>query len=457
MGVGPVRRDDVCVIGAGPFGLTTAAHLRAAGLNVRVFGQVMSFWRAMPEGMLLRSTRDGISLLDPRQPLALADYERAHRTPFATPVARAQYIRYVEWYQRHAVPKIDPRPVRRIERADGGFRLALGDGDAVETPRLVVAVGLDPFKRRLPTLEAIPAARAPHSFDERNPAAQAGKRVLVIGSGQSALESAAALLQAGAEVEVVTGDARIHWLAQTDHINREKSLLAHVLYPPGALGPPGINWIVQLPGLYRSLPSAVQQRIAARAARPAVSGRLKPCVDHLAIAYGRAIRGAELHGGAVRVALDDGSTRTVDHVVQATGFHVELERFGFFAPELIADIRRLGGQPRLGPGYESSVPGLHFVGAASDASYGPLMRAIAGTAYTAHSVAARIAAGLERPGPMTWGRTMEMLEQGMSLVPNIAGSSATAAAVVGAVAPVLGVDSGGVLDIVGGPGDPNGR
>lgn len=450
---GPTQCHDVCVIGAGPFGLTVAAHLRAAGFAVRVFGEVMSFWRRMPEGMLLRSTRAGISLHDPARPLALADYERAERTTLATPVVRAEYIRYVEWYQRQAVPDIDPRTVRRVDRTDGGFLLALDDGERVATRRLVVAVGLDPFKRRLPVFDGLPPERAPHSFDERTPAAHAGRSVVVIGSGQSALESAAALVHAGAEVEVITRAAVIHWLANNDHIDRDRSLLSHLLYPPGALGPPGINWIVQLPGLFRALPGPVQARVAARAARPAVSGRLRPCAERLTIAYGRSVTGAALDRGRVRLALDDGTERIVDHVVQGTGFRVEMERFGFLSPEIVAAIRTLDGQPRLGPGYESSIPGLHFVGAASDASYGPLMRAIAGTAYAAHAVAAR-AAARERSVPVSRGRTMEMLEQGMSLVPGIAGSAA-AVAVVGAVAPALGVDAGPVLDLVRGPNDPS--
>ena len=47
---------DVAVIGAGPYGLSVAAHLREQSLKVIVFGRPMSFWdRNMPVGMLLRS------------------------------------------------------------------------------------------------------------------------------------------------------------------------------------------------------------------------------------------------------------------------------------------------------------------------------------------------------------------------------------------------------------------
>ncbi len=442
-----MRRDDVCVIGAGPFGLTAAAHLRATGLNVRVFGEVMSFWRVMPCGMLLRSTREGISLSDPQNALSIADYEKFQNANVTTPVDRAEYIRYVEWYQRIAVPDIDTRMVRTISRIEGGFRMTLSDGEIVDTARVVVAIGLDAFKRKLPVFESLPASQSPHSFDERTPENHRGKRVLVVGSGQSALESASLLQRAGAEVEVISRSPAIHWLAQSDHINRERSLWTNLLYPPGALGPPGINWIVQTPGLFRSLPGSVQRMVFDRTVRPAVSARLKPETAHMTTTFGREVKAASMQSGEVRVKLDDGSDRVADHIVQATGFEVRIEKFGFLSPDLLRSIRTLKGEPRLGTGFESSVPGLHFLGSASDLSYGPLMRAIAGTTFSANAVATLASTSLQRKGPLTWVKTMEMLEQGIGLGPSLAGSSVRAAAVAGMVAPLLGVDAGSLSEI----------
>lgn len=424
-----MRCDDVCVIGAGPYGLTAAAHLRAAGLNVRIFGEVMSFWRSMPKGMLLRSTRDGISLSDPENPLTLDDFERAQDAPLTTPIERSEFIRYVEWYQQRAVPNVDSRVVKRLDRIDGGFRLVLCDGEIIDAPRVVVAIGLSAFTQRLPAFDALPSDRATHSLELRDCSIHQGKRVLVVGSGQSALESATMLNLAGASVELLMRGERIHWLAQADHINRESGLLAHILYPPGAIGPPGINWVVQLPWLYRSMPGTVRNRIFRRAVRPAASGRMRPHIEHVAQTYGRSVTTAEMAGGKIRVGLDDGSERLVDHVVQGTGFQVEVGRFGFLSQEITGTIRTLSGQPWLGPAFESSIPGLHFLGAASDLSYGPLMRAIAGTRYAASAVARRAAAGASGAATISWARTMEAIEQGLYMAPSMPGSAAAVAGV----------------------------
>jgi len=442
-----MRRDDVCVIGAGPFGLTAAAHLRAAGLNVRVFGEVMSFWRVMPCGMLLRSTREGISLSDPQNALSIADYEKYQNAKVTTPVDRAEYISYVEWFQRIAVPEIDTRMVREINKVDGGFRMTLSDGETVETARVVVAIGLDAFKRKLSVFEGLSSALTPHSFDERTPEEHRGQRVLVVGSGQSALESASLFHRAGADVEVVSRAPAIHWLTQPDHINRERSLWMNLLYPPGALGPPGINWIVQTPGLFRSLPGSVQRLVFDRTVRPAVSARLKPETSRMRTTFGCEVKSATIRSNRIKVELSDGSERMADHVVQATGFEVRMERFGFFSPDILRSIKTIRGEPRLGTGFESSVPGLHFLGSASDLSYGPLMRAIAGTRFSASAVATLASTSLERKGPMTWIKTMEMLEQSIGLGPGLATSSARAAAVAGIVAPLLGVDASALSEI----------
>jgi hypothetical protein len=434
-----MRCDEVCVIGAGPYGLTAAAHLRAAGLNVRIFGEVMSFWRSMPKGMLLRSTRDGISLSDPENSLTLDDFERAQGAPLTTPIERSEFIRYVEWYQQRAVPRVDPRVVRRLGRIDGGFRLVLSDGEVIDVPRVVVATGLSPFTRCLPAFDSLPPDRATHSLELRDCSIHQGKRVLVVGSGQSALESATILNLAGASVELLTRGERIYWLSQADHINRESGVLAHILYPPGAIGPPGINWIVQLPWLYRSMPGAVQDRIFRRAVRPAGSGRMRPHIEQVTQTFGRSVVSAEMISGRIRVGLDDGSERLVDHVVQGTGYQVDVARFGFFSEEIVSTIHTISGQPRLGPGFESSIPGLHFLGAASDLSYGPLMRAIAGTRYAAGAVARKAAASASGAATFSWARTMEAIEQGLYMAPSMPGSAAAVAG-VGLLVSTMGVD-----------------
>ena len=78
---------DVTIIGAGPYGLSAAAYLKAKGLGVRVFGESMEFWaNKMPQGMLLRSPREASTIADPQSAFTLEEYESASRT---SPTARS--------------------------------------------------------------------------------------------------------------------------------------------------------------------------------------------------------------------------------------------------------------------------------------------------------------------------------------------------------------------------------
>ncbi len=189
---------SIAVIGAGPYGLTAAAHLRAAGADVRVFGEVMSFWQSMPPGMLLRSSRGALSLTDLARLLTLDDFERAERVELTSPIARSDFLHYGEWFQCNAVPEIEPSMVARIERRARRFDLKLTGGEVFPADRVVIATGLTPFMWRLPMLTDLPCDRVSHSLQQRDPAAMTGKRVLVVGSGQSAIENAIAMRECGA-------------------------------------------------------------------------------------------------------------------------------------------------------------------------------------------------------------------------------------------------------------------
>jgi len=73
-------------------------------------------------------------------------------------------------------------------------------------------------------------------------------------------------------------------------------------------------------------------------------------------------------------------------VLLGTGYRIDIARPGLFAPDVLAAIARREGAPVLSAGFESSIPGLHFVGASAVGSFGPLMRFTAGTPYAARNV-----------------------------------------------------------------------
>jgi hypothetical protein len=120
--------------------------------------------------------------------------------------------------------------------------------------------------------------------------------------------------------------------------------------------------------------------------------------DTVRITTGRAVTLAEPEGDAVRLTLDDGSVRDVDHVLLGTGYRVDVGRYPFLSPELLEAVRRVDGHPTLSHGLESSVDGLHFLGAPAARSFGPLLRFVAGAEFAARAVARKLA-GHRPPSP----------------------------------------------------------
>ena len=378
----------VAIIGAGPYGLAAAAHLRAIGIETCIFGRVMEFWEnQMPAGMFLRSSWEASHIADPDRRLTLDRYQTSRNIALSKPIPLGDFIDYGRWFQQQTVRDVDERRVTRLEQTAKGFSLSLEDGDCVHVARVVVATGIAPFARRLPQFDGLPRELVSHTSEHRDLSRFGRKRIVIVGGGQSALESAALLAEAGTEVEIIVRKPGVHWLDQKlAWLKSEANPIRRLFYPPTDVGPPGLNWIVATPGLFQRLPFRLQEKVAHRSIRPAGAGWLLPRIGEVRITPGCAITSASPAGERVRLKLDDGTERCVDRVLLATGYRVDLSLYDFLAPELLKAVRRVDGYPLLGPGFESSVPRLHFLGAPAARSFGPVFRFVSGTPYAARAL-----------------------------------------------------------------------
>jgi FAD-dependent urate hydroxylase len=371
-----------------------AAHLRAQGPHVQTFGHPMGFWeRHMPSGMLLRSAWGASSLSDPRASLTLDAYEAEQPRPFPRPLVGAEFVRYGRWFQARAVPDLDSRLVRAVERTGAGFALELEGGERLSARRVVVATGLRRFAQRPPEFDGLQDPLAAHSVDVTEPGRLAGRSVVVVGSGQSAVETAALVHEAGAEVELIARAARIRWLVRGERVRGIAPVVRRVLYAPTDVGPAGLSWVMAMPELFRRLPLGPRERMAYRSIRPAATGWLVDRTAAVRMTMGRRVVRAHADGDGARLTLDDGSERRVDRVILATGYRVDAAREPLLGESIRGHLRLQDGYPLLGSGFESSIPGLHFAGAWSARSFGPIMRFVSGTPFTGRALARHVARG----------------------------------------------------------------
>lgn len=382
-----VKTDcEVAVIGAGPYGLGVAAHLKAAKIETRVFGEAMSFWqRHMPKQMLLRSSLTASDLSDAGGAFSLRAYADLHGIKLSYPVSIETFIAYGKWFQEHAVNNLDTRKVERVETDGGAFRLHLADGDSVTARRVVIAMGLANQEFKPAAFAGIEKDLVSHACDHDDLARFSGKRVAVVGRGQSACESAAILNDVGAEVELISRGP-LHWLGmESASVNQTKDLIWYMhkmMSTKSGVGPFPFNQLAEFPGIVRMLPQGLRDAFNKRCLRPGSTGWVRPRFEGVTVRAGRTILGAKASAGGVSVQLDEGSS-VVDHVLLATGYHIDCAKLGLFGPSLLGQIKQDDDAPVLTAGFESSVPGLHFVGASAVKSYGPLMRFVAGSDYAA--------------------------------------------------------------------------
>jgi cation diffusion facilitator CzcD-associated flavoprotein CzcO len=395
----PSRREidcEVVIVGAGPYGLGAAAHLKAAHVDFRIFGDPMSFWRDhMPAGMKLRSGWSETHLSDPHRRFTLDAYtqHRGIKQPDLLPLE--EFVAYTDWFRSHAVPDIDPRKVTRINADKGSFRLDLSDGSSMRAARVVIATGLANQEFRPEEFDGLPRDLVTHVVEHADLSKFRGKRVGVVGRGQSACENAAILSQHGADVELITR-GEILWLGLT----KKPTLQANPLFKrfrkmiaaPTGVGPFPVSWLNEFPAFLRQLPQAARDAVNTASLGPGCTGWVKPHFEKVRVRSGVRVVGSRAVGKEVHVAFQC-DVGTYDHVMLGTGYHIDISRLGLFGPEMLRAIRRVDGSPRLRGGFESSVPGLHFLGANAVKSYGPLMRFIAGSGYAARLLTREIAGG----------------------------------------------------------------
>jgi len=388
------RRIDAVVIGAGPFGLATAAHLAGRGLSVRTFGVPMESWRErMPVGMYLKSTSLASSISAPRAGSTLADFCAAtgeeplvgHR-----PVPIDTFIRYGLWFMDRNVPDVEPTRVLRVGHDRSRFSVTLEDGEELAASSVVVATGLGGVAF-VPTELAGLRPLVSHSSDHRDLSRLAGKRVAVIGAGQSALENAAILHEHGAAVEVFVRGPRVRFADPPADLTRQHGT---VLKPESPLGP---GWSLftfsHLPGRFHHLPVRARLYLVATVLGPSgawwLRERVEGCVPvHADHRLERAVREGDQVTLTFATRTGESQTGAVDHVMAATGYRVSVDALDFLDARLRRDVARTAGTwPALGPSFDSSVPGLYFTGLAAAATFGPLMRFVCGTRFAARRVA----------------------------------------------------------------------
>lgn len=397
---------QVAIIGAGPYGLSIAAHLRNLGVPFRVFGTAMHSWRQrMPAGMCLKSEGFASNLYDPDNSLTLRTYSHERGLPYQDvgyPVPLETFIDYGLEFQRRLVPTLEETDITSVKKAHGRFVLRTAAGETLSAKQVVLAVGITHFGYVPAPLSSLGPDHVTHSSQHRDPAAYRGRSVAVIGAGASAVDLAALMHQAGVDVCLV---ARADAIAFHQPPAEPRPWSQRLLNPRSELGLGWRSWLcTNAPLVFHAMPLRLRLRAVRRHLGPAPGWFVKDKV------MGRVPMhlGAELKTAAVRnqrvhlTYRQQGgeSTLVADHVIAATGYRVSVGQLAFLDAGLRQSLRCIEDAPVLSRNFETSVPGLYVVGLASANSFGPLTRFACGAAFTARRVSRSLAALADEWSPL---------------------------------------------------------
>lgn len=395
------QTKEAVIIGAGPYGLSTAAHLKTLGVEPYVFGKPMSFWQDnMPAKMLLRSKPEASNIDAPQKSLRIESFGKTDKRKILDPLPIEDFIDYGKWFQKQVIPNLDTRFVKNVAKTNGSFEVTIQDGEKLQAKNVILALGIGFFLYKPQEFAGLPAHLAPHSSEISDLAQFRGKRVAVLGKGQSALEYAAILHEHGADAVIVTRAPKLAYRPYAWRKNLFRTLtsgpllpFSYMVFPPTDLGTIKTARKMAHPEKFRREPPEVQAQLLKDCARPVGAYWLEPRLASVELKPNATVTKAEAVGERVKLTMADNSTDTVDCVILSTGYRIDISRYPVLDPALLQNIQRSAdGYPILDTGLQTSVPGLYMTGVVGERTLGPTLRFVTGTNNASPRLAASVAA-----------------------------------------------------------------
>jgi thioredoxin reductase len=328
--------------------------------------------------MLLKSEGFASNIYDPDGDFTLGRFCAEKGIEYrdsGLPVSLETFAAYGLAFRERMVPELEDKAVVNIESLPNGFALGLDTGETVHTRRIVLAVGITHFEYVPENLVHLPAEFLSHSSRHATVEPFKGREVIVIGAGSSAIDVAGLLHEAGADVRLV---ARQQTLKFHGHNDKARSAWQRLRRPQSGLGP---GWKTRFfsdwPMVFHYLPEGLRLQAVRRVLGPAGGWFSKDkVIGRVSLLLGHTVQESRIQDGRVflKLAPEGGTLREIsaDHVIAATGYKVDLDRLKFLSADIRSKLKAVNGSPALSSTFESSVPGLYFVGVAAANSFGPI-------------------------------------------------------------------------------------
>jgi cation diffusion facilitator CzcD-associated flavoprotein CzcO len=319
----------VAIIGAGPYGLSLAAHFRNRGIPFRIFGRPMDSWLAhMPKGMMLKSDGFASNIYDPESKFTLKQFCAERGIEYADmglPVKLGTFSDYGLAFRDRMVPELENKTVVSIDRSGDGFLLRLDNGEEFKVERVVLAIGITHFEHVPEDLAKLPDGCVSHSYRHYDLTPFKGRSVVVLGAGSSAIDMAGLLRDADADVTLVARATSLKFHTKPER-GKRRSFWQRLRHPDSGLGP-GMRsrFFSEWAGWFYYLPESLRVHLVRTTLGPSAGWFVRDKVmGRVPLVLGHTLESAEFKNGKVVLHLRglDGSKKEIltDHVIAATGY-----------------------------------------------------------------------------------------------------------------------------------------
>ena len=358
------EQNGLLVIGAGPYGIATAAYAKYLGVPVTVVGKTLDFWKTnMPRGMFLRSGPDWH--IDARDVATFEAYVKMRGLTHAQvkPVPLDMFLDYASWFMGQYDLTPHSALVTHLARSNGTYTATLDDGSQIRADTVLLGLGFAWFKQYPSELaKTLPMGSYTHTCDMVDFEFLRDKRVLIVGGRQSAFEWAALIREKGADEIYITHRHATPQFAE----------------PDWSWVQPMVRRTLEEHGWWRRSTQGEREKIRNdfwAVGRLMLEAWLGPRVHQPNIHIHEkttivATRTAA--DGTYDVVLDDDTTVNVHHIILATGYVPNMQNVAFLdRTTILRELQTLHGAPMLNTEFQTNLPNLYVTGLAATQDFGP--------------------------------------------------------------------------------------
>lgn len=369
-----IMKTKVLIIGAGPYGIALADYLDHHNVDFVICGVPFELWfNHTLDSMSIRSDRLASQIFSEKREYDLTQFIFNHYPRNAREIIKVRldihlFRKYLQSVLNRIKFPIIHEKVDHLEEQQNGFKARLSDGRRIEATHVVLASGIQNHRYMPEVFDRLESENIVHTYYVQQYSHWKNKKVLIVGTGQSAAEAVAHLAD----------DNRIWWQQRKDPVFYSE---------PINLPKPIFNFFLNLSSQFFYLPGSMKRSLGKKFVETTITPDMQLCLSHKNVQV--------IHGDVNKMGLKIAGDEIIaekngfvfDGIVSATGYRYQVRTIGYLSKALIQKLDTIDGKiPHLNRVFQTSVKNLFMIGGITEPVFGPSQRFMIGNQFAAKTV-----------------------------------------------------------------------